>query len=240
MDSFRSFSRNSGQRLGRAFTLIELLVVIAIIALLAGLLIPALGRAKEAGRTAICANNIRQFGLACTIYSQDFNGKIPSFLNWLFRKEKPGDITSGRLYPYLKTRNVYLCPTDRIELGAKTKPPWQKVSPPSVGWGGNKPRQYSYAMSCSLCHVNDLAVFKEPTRTMLYMEGNLARDDDSGVVGPGSSPDSLAFRHRLKGHLLMADLHMEKMNRKSFGIANQNKRFWYPNDDPQTMGGPIP
>ncbi len=223
-----------------AFTLVELLVVIAIIALLAGLLIPTLGRAKESGRATICANNVRQFGLACTMYSQDFNGKIPTFLNWLFSTQKPGDITSGRLYPYLKAKVVYLCPTDKIELNSKAKPAWQKFSPPSAGWGGNKPRQYSYAMSCSLCHINDLSVFKEPAKSMLYMEGNLARDDDSGVVGPDTNQESLAFRHRLKGHLLMADLHLEKMNRKAYAIATKNRRFWYPNDDPQSTTGANP
>jgi prepilin-type N-terminal cleavage/methylation domain-containing protein len=222
------------------FTLVELLVVIAIIAVLASLLIPAMSRAKESGRTVICTSNVRQFGIACTMYSQDFNGKIPTFLNWLFAVQKPGDLTSGRLYPYLKAKGVYICPTDKLELNSKVKPAWQKVIPPgNSGWGGNKPRQYSYAMSCSLCHINDLNVFKEPSKSMLYMEGNLGRTDDSGVVGPDSGDNALAYRHQQKGHLLMADLHTEKMNRKSFGIATKNKRFWYPNDNPQTGASPL-
>jgi hypothetical protein len=198
-----------------------------------------MSRAKESGRTVICTSNVRQFGMACTMYSQDFNGKIPTFLNWLFAVQKPGDLTSGRLYPYLKAKGVYICPTDKLELNSKVKPAWQKVIPAGNSWGGNKPRQYSYAMSCSLCHINDLSVFKEPSKSMLYMEGNLGRTDDSGVVGPDSGDNALAYRHRQKGHLLMADLHTEKMNRKSFGIATKNKRFWYPNDDPQTGASPL-
>jgi len=61
----------------RAFTLIELLVVIAVIVILAGLLLPALGSAKERARRASCLNNIRQFTLAAHIYAGDFQDYLP-------------------------------------------------------------------------------------------------------------------------------------------------------------------
>jgi prepilin-type N-terminal cleavage/methylation domain-containing protein/prepilin-type processing-associated H-X9-DG protein len=68
---------NKHARLKQGFTLIELLVVIAIIAILAAILFPVFGRARENGRRSVCQSNLKQIGLAFAQYSQDYDEKLP-------------------------------------------------------------------------------------------------------------------------------------------------------------------
>ena len=109
-------------------------------------------------------------------YTVDFNGHLPSFRNWLCTKV--GDLSSGKLYPYLQSRTVYACPTDRLELVRKAPPP-APTNTTGRGPFSNRlaPRDYSYSMNCGICHATDLAGFLEPSRTLLYMEPKLSPAD---------------------------------------------------------------
>ena len=96
----------------RGFTLIELLVVIAIIAILAAILFPAFARARENARRASCMSNLKQMGLGVMQYVQDYDEKYPPCAANNTRTD--GKFLYHRLDPYIKSAQVFVCPSDAI------------------------------------------------------------------------------------------------------------------------------
>ncbi len=136
------------------FTLIELLVVIAIIAILMGILMPALQRVKEQAQEIVCRGNLRQYGVAQAMYLDDNEDRYPSAWRSLVANERPVSgyerycrwhdpryPADGPFWPYLKSDKVHLCPSFKVLAKSEgTRHPSHVASNPVVPF-------YSYSMN---------------------------------------------------------------------------------------------
>lgn len=134
----------------KAFTLIELLVVIAIIAILASLLLPALGRAKNHARRSSCLSNLHQISLATSMYLADFNDRMPFVPDDDLQLTPPVDTKGKRynsmgsfmplLYPYSGGTTIFLSPpvppARSNDWQSRFLSPWREhgTNAPERGW----------------------------------------------------------------------------------------------------------
>ena len=154
----------------RAFTLIELLVVIAIIAILAGLLLPALARAKGKGKSIKCLNNARQLGLAAVLYADDGKG--------LFPVRRDVDRWPTQLHPYYKSLEVLRCPDDIRQTPSSTTASPRTPKPDEAfrsyiinGWNDYfKEIIRGYDVNSTPNQAMPQAVIKQPSDTIMMGE----------------------------------------------------------------------
>jgi len=133
----------------KGFTLIELLVVIAIISILAAILFPVFATAKAKGHQIACMSNMRQLGMAITLYVQDSDDLYPG-ANWATDADPPAppfDIEGGGLFSHVKTGGVYVCSSD-TQAGIK---------------------HLSYELNAQLMNIPESAIEK-PTDTVLLLD----------------------------------------------------------------------
>lgn len=129
----------------RAFTLIELLVVIAIIAILAAILFPVFSKAKAAAKKTQCISNLKQIGTSIVMYMADYDDLFPNAVDpvdkaypqiWAsqpqFQAQIPNMPTMHEvLQPYLKSEEIFTCPSDRGSQVLDDQPNVPMASSPS-------------------------------------------------------------------------------------------------------------
>ena len=162
--------RHGGEAALAGFTLIELLVVIAIIAVLAGLLLPVLGRAKEKARGAICLNNMGQLDLALSLFADDNNDRYPARTN-----ANRWPAASDELYK--SQYRILLCPSDGLN------PQTENDASPA----DNAPRSYFINGFNDYFRENlsdpDYSKFLNGTYPTGMNRANLVHDSDTVLFG---------------------------------------------------------
>lgn len=220
----------------KGFTLIELLVVISIIALLAAILFPVFGRARENARRSSCASNMKQLGLGAQQYEQDNDGRLPiqevtTILGFSRYWSTTAEINAHQgIYPYVKSKQIYLCPSSKptTSTNDRTKPQTNYV------WNGVLIRYRSRA-AASIPDVSNIILMQELNESWdaSAMRPVQNSDTDTNPVLTSNLinfymawlPNSLySGLHFDGGNLLYADGHVKwreqrTMTAASFGIT---------------------
>ncbi len=230
----------------RIFTLIELLIVVAIIAILAGMLLPALNKAREMAYKISCVNSMSSLGKAYIMYTGDYNSMVP----WMVGKRiwSGGNPDIGLLASYLNLNNPYSLhigqrahrngqadkPIERLSVSCPVLDRYELLDPiaGTSGYGYNNQIYMPGSLNPAGTPNDQLRPvaskdFKVPSKTALFME--TLRQDRIAHIGQLTT---LRFSHANNNNVIFADSHVDSVRYMSPFIMNNGASygslFWYP------------